>query len=63
MIYYYKVRIEYIKGKERIIKDYNVNFLEIGKLFLYLETKHKDNYTLISIKERKPYYENKIFQR
>lgn len=59
MIYYYKVRVEYYKGKERILKDYNVDFLTIGKLFIYLETKHKDNYKIIWIKERKSYYGNK----
>ena len=56
MIYYYNVRIEFIKGKERILKDYNVDFLTIGKLFLHLETKHKDNYKLLWIKERKQRY-------
>ena len=56
MIYYYNVRIEFIKGKERILKDYNVYFLTIGKLFLHLETKHKDNYKLLWIKERKQRY-------
>ena len=35
---------------------YNVNFLKIGKLFLHLETKHKDNYKLLWIKERKQRY-------
>ena len=53
---YYNVRMEFIKGKERILKDYNVNFLKIGKLFLHLETKHKDNYKLLWIKERKQRY-------
>lgn len=53
---YYNVRIEFIKGKERILKDYNVDFLTIGKLFLHLETKHKDNYKLLWIKERKQRY-------
>lgn len=56
MIYYYKFRIEYIKGDKRILKDYEVDFLSIGKLFFHLETKHKDNYKLMWIKERKPYY-------
>lgn len=49
MIYYYKVRIEFYKGKERILKDYEVDFLLIGKLFIHLETKHKDNYKVIWI--------------
>ena len=53
MIYYYKVRVEFIKGNERILKDYEVDFLSIGKLFLHLETKHKDNYKVMWIKERK----------
>lgn len=50
MTYYYSVKVEYICGKKRIIKEYRKNFLEIAQLFIYLETKHKDNYTLISIK-------------
>lgn len=53
MIYYYKVRVEFIKGRERILKDYMVDFREIAKLIIFLETKHKDNYKLISIKERR----------
>lgn len=53
MIYYYKVRIEYYKGNERILKDYDVDFLTIGELFVYLETKHKNNYKVMWIKERK----------
>lgn len=56
MIYYYKVRIEFYKGRERILKDYEVDFLSIVKLFIYLESKHKDNYKVIWIKERKPRY-------
>lgn len=59
MIYYYNVKVEYIKGKEKIIKVYQVNFLEIGELFCYLELKHKNNYKLISIRERKNCYYGK----
>lgn len=53
MIYNYFVRIKFQKGKTGILKDYYCNFLEIGQLFVYLETKHKNNYELIFIKERK----------
>lgn len=50
MNYLYVIKVEYVCAKKRIIKEYRKDFLEIGKLFVYLETKHKDNYTLISIK-------------
>lgn len=50
MIYYYLITIQYICGSERFFKEYRKNFLEVGELFIFLETKHKDNYTLISIK-------------
>lgn len=53
MIYYYVVKVQFEKGKTEFIKDYYCNFLEIGQLFVYLETKHKNNYQLIFIKERK----------
>lgn len=53
MIYYYLIRIQFIKGKYPIIKDYRKNFLEVGELFTYLEKKHKDSYKLIFIKEIK----------
>lgn len=50
MIYYYLVNVKYTKGNEIIIKEYRKSFLEIGQLFYYLETKHKNNYLLMSIK-------------
>ena len=50
MIYTYIVRVQFFKGNERILKDYKVDFVDLPKLFLFLENKHKDNYTLISIK-------------
>lgn len=50
MIYFYLVKVKYTKGKESIIKEYRVDFLEIVELFCFLEKKHKDNYLLISIK-------------
>lgn len=53
MIYYYLIRIQFIKGKYPFIKDYRKNFLEVGELFTYLEKKHKDNYKLIFIKQLK----------
>lgn len=50
MIYYYLVKVKYTKGNESIIKEYRKSFLEIGELFCFLETKHKNNYLLLSIK-------------
>lgn len=61
MIYYYHIRVIFYKGNQPICKDYYRDFLTIGQLFVYLETKHKDNYDLIFIKERRSYYgKNKI---
>lgn len=54
MIYYYTITIQYICGKERFIKEYVKSFAEIGELFVFLETKHRDNYTVISIKPKYP---------
>lgn len=51
MIYFYIVRIAFIKGNKRILKDYEVDFSELPELFVFLEKKHKDNYTLLSIKK------------
>ena len=51
MIYYYKIRIEYYSGSERILKDYIFNFAEVADFFIWLKKKHKDNFTLVSIKE------------
>ena len=53
MIYYYLVKVRFIKGGTPFIKEYRTDFLNIGELFYYLETKHKGNYTLISIKARR----------
>lgn len=53
MIYDYLVRVRFIKGGTSFIRDYITDFLSIGELFCYLETKHKGNYTLISIKEKR----------
>lgn len=53
MNYYYLIRVRYIKGNQFIIKDYKKSFLEVGQLFVYLESEHKDNYTLMSIKTLK----------
>ena len=51
MIYYYTIKIRFIKGDTPFIKLYHKSFLEVGQLFYYLENCHKNNYTLISIKE------------
>lgn len=53
MIYFYLVRVRFIKGNSIISKDYRVSFLEIGELFCYLEKKHKHNYELYFIKKLK----------
>lgn len=53
MIYYYLVRVSFLKGNSIIVKDYHRTFLDIGELFCYLEENHKGNYTLISIKEKR----------
>lgn len=53
MTYYYLVRVHFLKGNSIIVKDYRRTFLDIGELFCYLEEKHKDNYILISIKEKR----------
>lgn len=50
MIYWYLVKVRFIKGNITIIKEYKKSFLEIGELFCFLETKHKNNYLLLSIK-------------
>lgn len=50
MIYWYLVKVKFTKGNESIIKEYRKNFLELGELFCFLETKHKNNYLLLSIK-------------
>lgn len=51
MIYYYKIRIEYHSGSKRILKDYIFNFAEVADFFIWLKKKHKDNFTVVSIKE------------
>ena len=53
MTYAYIVRIQFIKGNKRILKDYKVDFIDLPKLFVFLENKHKDNYILLSIKKLK----------
>ena len=59
MIYYYVITIQYVCGKERFFKEYVKSFAEIGELFVFLETKHKSNYTVISIKPK--YHSNRYF--
>lgn len=51
MIYYYNIRIEYYSGSERILKDYKLSFTEVADFFIWLKKKHKDNFTVVSIKE------------
>ena len=56
MIYFYKIRVQFGEGKQAFTKEYVVDFLHVAQLFEYLENKHKDNYTLISIKEKKKFW-------
>lgn len=56
MIYYYKIRVEFLKGGSYFIKDYKSDFLHLGELFVYLENYHHDNYKLIYVKEDKDVY-------
>ena len=50
MIYYYKIRVEYLKGGSTIIKDYKCDFLHLGALFVHLESYHHGNYKLIYVR-------------
>lgn len=59
MIYYYNIRVEFVCGSQHFIKDYTKAFNEIGRFFIELEKRHKDNYTIISIKEKRLYYGGK----
>lgn len=52
-IYQYLVRVRFIKGSTSFIKDYRTDYLNIGKLFCFLEKKHKDNYRLVCIRNFK----------
>lgn len=63
MIYYYDIAIEYKIGNKSFIKLYTKCFAEICDFFIWLKGKHKDNFTIISIKEHKQYGRkyNKIF--
>lgn len=56
MIYFYKIRVQFGEGKQAFTKEYTVDFLHIAQLIMHLEEKHKDNYTIISIRERKHIY-------
>lgn len=56
MIYFYKVRVAYIKGKQEIIKDYKCDFIHLGALFVHLEQFHHLNYKLIYVKEDRKEY-------
>ena len=51
MIYYYKIRVRFLKGGVYFIKDYRSDFLHLGELFVHLETHHHGNYQLIYVKE------------
>ena len=63
MIYYYDIAIKYTIGDKDFIKIYKKCFTEICDFFIWLKEKHKDNFTIISIKEHKQYGKkvNKIF--
>lgn len=55
MIYYYDIAVKYTIGGREVIKVYKKNFLEVADFFIWLKDKHKDNYTLMSIKEHRQY--------
>lgn len=63
MIYFYDIAIKYKIGNKDIIKLYKKSFTEIGKFFIEIEKRHKDNYEIISIREHKQYGKkfNKIY--
>lgn len=63
MIYYYDIAIKYRIGGKDIIKVYKKCFTEICDFFIWLKGKHKDNFTIISIKEHKQYGKkfNKVY--
>lgn len=56
MIYFYKIRVQFGEGKNSFTKEYTVDFLHVAQIIMHLEEKHKDNYTIISIRERKYIY-------
>ena len=56
MIYFYKICVQFGEGKSAFTKEYTVDFLHVAQLIMHLEEKHKDNYTIISIRERKHIY-------
>jgi hypothetical protein len=49
MIFYYNIVVHYQVGKQYIERKYKKSFCEIGKFFIWLEQKHKDNYTIFKI--------------
>lgn len=53
MIYYYVILIEYKLGGKGFIMKYEKSFVELCDFFIWLKKKHKDNFTIISIKEKK----------
>ncbi len=53
MTYYYLITVEFTKGNTIFLKQYKKSYLEVGELFVFLETRHKGNYALVSIKPLK----------
>lgn len=53
MIYFYKICVQFGEGKQAFRKEYIVDFLHVAQIIMHLEEKHKNNYTIISIRERK----------
>lgn len=56
MIYFYKIRVAFLKGNKKIIKDYTCDFIHLGALFVHLESAHHLNYELIYVKEDRREY-------
>lgn len=61
MIYFYKIRVQFGEGKQAFTKEYTVDFLHVAQIIMHLEEKHKNNYTIISIKERKSFYDKERY--
>jgi len=63
MIYFYDIVIKYTIGGKEVIKIYTKSFTEICDFFIWLKEKHKDNFTILNIKEHKRYGKkfNKIY--
>lgn len=53
MVYYYDVKIKFVRGDSPFIIEYHRNFMDIGRLFGFLEENYRGYYKVISIYPRK----------